>query len=117
MTKILSEDKALELTELLIQNDKDIKTELEKKINEDSNNFKTSDDKPTINGTIGDIVFCSSPVPDGYIGWVYTYYGWLGFGRVESISNEDNVPENAFTLSDGTAFILSDGTIFLYADN
>lgn len=117
MTKILSEDKALELTEMLLQNDKAIKNELEQKINEDSNNFKTSDEKPTVNGTIGDIVFCSSPTPDGYIGWVYTYYGWLGFGRVESVSSEDETPDNALLLSDGTAFILADGTIFLYADS
>lgn len=115
MTKILSEDKALELTEMLLQNDKAIKNELEQKINEDSNNFKTSDEKPTVNGTIGDIVFCSSPIPGEYIGWVYTEYGWLGFGQIESIPSGDDIPENAFILSDGTPFTLVDGTIFLCA--
>lgn len=116
MTKILSEDKALELTEMLLQNDKAIKNELEQKINEDSNNFKTSDTKPTEIGKLGDIVFCSSPIPGGYIGWVYTEYGWLGFGQIENAPEDDTIPENAFLLSDGTPFTLSDGTIFLYTD-
>lgn len=116
MVKVLSEEKAIELTELLLEHDKLIKDELEQKIKDNSAVLEKSDTKPTYKGTVGDIIFCSSPIPGGYIGWVYTEYGWLGFGQIENAPEDDTIPENAFLLSDGTPFTLSDGTIFLYTD-
>ena len=75
-----------------------------------------SSSKPITNGTVGDIVYNQTPTQDSYIGWVYTPSGWLGFGKIEASENE-NIPENAMVLSDGSAFTLSDGTVFLYADS
>lgn len=115
MVKVLSEEKAIELTELLLENDKLIKNDLEQKIKNNSAVLEKSAIKPIHKGNIGDIVFCSSPIPGEYIGWVYTEYGWLGFGQIESIPSGDDIPENAFILSDGTPFTLVDGTIFLCA--
>lgn len=113
MVKVLSEEKAIELTELLLEHDKLIKDELEQKIKNNSAVLEKSDTKPTYKGAVGDIIFCSAPIPSGYIGWVYTEYGWLGFGQIESVSSGDDIPKNAFLLSDGTPFTLVDGTIFL----
>jgi hypothetical protein len=72
--------------------------------------------KPTIDGVIGEIVYNSKPIQDSYIGWIYTPTGWMGFGKIEEDENE-YIPENSFTLIDGSVFTLSDGSIFLYADN
>jgi hypothetical protein len=77
--------------------------------------FKYSSEKPTKNATTGEIVFNSSPQPNGFVGWVYTAFGWLGFGTIE---NTQSVVVNAFTLSDMTHFLVKDengsGTPFLY---
>lgn len=71
--------------------------------------FETSDTIPTENADLGKIVFNSSPIAGGYIGWVYTPVGWLGFGKIQA--------SNRFTLSDGTNFVLSDGTLFVLSEN
>lgn len=71
--------------------------------------FETSDTIPMEDAVLGKIVFNSSPVADGYIGWVYTPVGWLGFGKIQA--------SNRFTLSDGTNFVLSDGTLFVLSEN
>ena len=73
-------------------------------------NVKYSNKRPTEVGTIGEMVFNSSPQPDGFIGWVYTQVGWLGFGRIESTTDEPDEPivPNAFTLSDGSQFMVRD---------
>lgn len=118
MAKILSEEKALELTEMLLQNDKEIKETLEGKITQNDVGLTKSALKPSVDGEIGDIVFCSNPAPNDYVGWVFTTFGWLGFGKIENVEiEEDDIPENAMILEDGTAFTLADGTIFLYANN
>lgn len=80
-------------------------------------NFKYSNARPTANATKGEIVFNSSPEPNGFVGWVYTAFGWLGFGTIEGASSPQEVP-NAFTLSDGTQFLVRNedgaGVPFLY---
>lgn len=78
--------------------------------------FKYSDKKPAMNATNGEIVFNSSPEPNGFVGWVYTPSGWLGFGQIEGASSQA-VP-NAFILNDGTEFLVRNengsGIPFLY---
>lgn len=73
--------------------------------------FKRSDTKPTEVASLGDVVFNSSPQPNGFAGWIYTALGWLGFGVIE------NVSASPMTLSDGTQFMVKDesgvGTPFL----
>lgn len=72
----------------------------------DGQAFKSSETKPTEPGEkIGEIVLDSNPQPGGYIGWVYTSFGWYAFGEIES----ENV---AFILSDGSTFTLADGNAF-----
>ena len=75
--------------------------------------FTYSDSRPTTVGNIGDIIFNSLPEPNGYVGWIYTALGWLGFGKIESTSTD--IPGDAFLLSDGEGFMLADGTYFLCA--
>ena len=81
-------------------------------------NFKYSDKKPTTNATNGEIVFNSSPQPNGFVGWVYTAFGWFGFGKIEG-GSEEPIVQNAFTLNDGTQFLVKgedgSGVPFLYA--
>lgn len=77
---------------------------------EEENQIKYADEKPTEPSIVGDIIYNSNPEPNGWIGWVYTPMGWFGFGQIE---NSDNIPDNAFTLSNGDVFYLSDGTLFL----
>lgn len=77
---------------------------------EEEPEIKYADERPTESGSVGDIVYNSAPQPNGWIGWVYTPMGWFGFGQIES---SDDIPDNAFTLSNGDAFYLSDGTLFL----
>ena len=72
--------------------------------------------KPTTDGAVGDIVWNQNPAQGAYVGWIYTPTGWLGFGKIETNENE-NIPENAYILSDGSVFTLADGTAFLYADS
>lgn len=45
--------------------------------------------KPTTDGTVGDIVWNQSPTQGAYVGWIYTPTGWLGFGKIEASGNED----------------------------
>ena len=74
-------------------------------------NFKYSDQRPTEAGTNAEIVFNSSPQQGGFVGWVYTPLGWLGFGRIEGNSEEPDepiIPQNTFTLSDGSQFLVRD---------
>ena len=72
--------------------------------------FKYSDERPTEPGTIGEMVFNGSPQPGGFVGWVYTQLGWLGFGKIEGGSEEPEEPiaPNTFTLSDGSQFLVRD---------
>lgn len=69
--------------------------------------FNSSESIPAAAGKVGDIVFNSLPEPGGYIGWVYTPFGWCSFGKIE-----DTNPVT-FTLSDGSSFILADGSAFM----
>ena len=55
-------------------------------------------------------VLNSLPNPDEYIGWVYTPLGWFGFGKIESLENE----ENAFITADDYKIQTVDGDIFCY---
>lgn len=73
-------------------------------------NFKYSDERPTEAGTIGEMVFNSSPTQGGFVGWVYTSLGWLGFGKIEGGTEEPDEPiaPNAFTFSDGSQFLVRD---------
>ena len=64
---------------------------------------RRSDVRPTNLSKIGDVVFNSSPQPEGNAGWIYTEYGWLSFGHIESIV------VTPYKLSDGTQFLVSDG--------
>ena len=64
---------------------------------------RRSDSRPTNLAKIGDVVFNSSPQPEGNAGWIYTQYGWLSFGTIESIV------VTPYKLSDGTQFLVSDG--------
>lgn len=92
-------------------------TSLSEKITSIENKLPThSSTKPTIDGSIGDIVYNENPTQGSYVGWIYTPSGWLGFGKIEASGNE-NIPENAYTLADGSAFTLADGSVFVYADN
>ena len=72
--------------------------------------FKYSDERPTETGTIGELVFNSSPQQGGFVGWVYTQLGWLGFGKIEGGTEEPDEPiaPNAFTFSDGSQFLVRD---------
>ena len=76
-----------------------------------------ADQRPTTtNAQMGDIVFNSLPEPAGFVGWVYTAFGWLGFGTIESTRTvqfilNDNAP---FMVNDGTG--TGNGTPFLYRD-
>lgn len=75
--------------------------------------FKYSDERPTEPGTIGEMVFNSSPTQGGFVGWVYTQLGWFGFGKIEGGSEEPEEPDepiapNTFTLSDGSQFLVRD---------
>lgn len=77
--------------------------------------FVYSDTRPTTaDAKMGDIVFNSLPEPNGYVGWVYTAFGWLGFGQIESAIVK------GFTLVNNTIFMVNDGQgggePFLYAD-
>lgn len=71
----------------------------------DNPSFKYLENKPDFYGTIGDIIFNKNPQPGHYVGWVYTNFGWLGFGLIETISSETVKP---FTLSDGSQFLVKD---------
>ena len=77
-------------------------------------NFRRSDVRPTNDAKLGDVIFNSSPQPKGNVGWIYTVYGWLAFGAIESVVAEP------FKLSDGTNFLVNNGTggsdNFLYSD-
>lgn len=85
---------------------------------DDENNgqiLKYSDTRPTTaDAKMGDIVFNSLPEPNVFVGWVYTAFGWLGFGQIESATIK------GFTLADNAIFMVNDGqgggTPFLYAD-
>lgn len=77
-----------------------------------------ADQRPTTtNAKMGDIVFNSLPEPTGFVGWVYTAFGWLGFGTIESTRIVQ------FILRDDTPFMVDDGTAtgtgvpFLYRDS
>lgn len=63
-------------------------------------NLRCSDKRPTKKSKLGDVVFNSSPQPTGYAGWIYTVYGWLGFGDIQNVSSEP------VTLSDGTQLMV-----------
>ena len=83
--------------------------------NDNGQCFVYADKRPTTtNANMGDIVFNSLPEPNGFVGWVYTAFGWLGFGQIESATIK------GFTLADNTIFMVNDGqgggTPFLYAD-
>lgn len=65
-------------------------------------NFKRSDKRPTKKSKLGDVVFNSSPEPNGYAGWIYTVFGWLGFGAIQGVSSEP------LTLSDGEFMVLDE---------
>lgn len=69
--------------------------------------FEKADEKPNREGTVGEIVLNNQPLPGNYIGWVYTLYGWFGFGEIEANDYA------AFILSDGSKFTLADGKAFL----
>ena len=74
-----------------------------------------ADQRPTTtNAKMGDIVFNSLPEPNGYVGWVYTAFGWLGFGQIEGTQVV------GYLLNDNTVFMVNDGngggTPFLYRD-
>lgn len=69
-----------------------------------------SETKPTIIGSLSDIVYNSNPISGDYVGWVYTPSGWFGFGKIE-------IASNGIELSDGSAFVLSNGELFLTYDN
>ena len=75
--------------------------------------FKYANERPTEPGTIGELVFNSSPTQGGFVGWVYTQLGWFGFGKIEGNSSEPTEPDepiapNTFTLSDGSQFLVRD---------
>ena len=72
--------------------------------------FKYADERPTEAGTIGEMVFNNLPEPGGFVGWVYTQLGWLGFGKIEGGSEDPDEPiaPNTFTLSDGSQFLVKD---------
>ena len=72
--------------------------------------FKYADERPTEAGTIGELVFNNLPAPGAFVGWVYTQFGWLGFGKIEGGSEEPDEPiaPNTFTLSDGSQFLVLD---------
>lgn len=75
--------------------------------------FKYSDERPIEPGTVGELVFNSSPTQGGFVGWVYTQLGWFGFGKIEGGSDEPTKPDepiapNTFTLSDGSQFLVRD---------
>lgn len=72
--------------------------------------FKSSETKPTSTSSVGDIVLNTLPKPDEYVGWVYTPLGWFGFGKIESLENE----ENAFITADDYKIQTVDGDIFCY---
>ena len=38
--------------------------------------------EPITAGSVGDIVFTTSPIAGGNIGWVYTPTGWKTFGAI-----------------------------------
>lgn len=65
-------------------------------------NFKRSDKRPTNKAKTGDVVFNSSPEPNGYAGWIYTVFGWLGFGLIQGVSSEP------LTLNGGEQFMVLD---------
>lgn len=65
--------------------------------------FKRADTRPLQSSKLGDVIFNSSPQPEGYAGWIYTPLGWLAFGKIQGTSQEP------FTLSDGTPFMVSNG--------
>lgn len=93
------------------------------KNNTESNSLQYSATKPTISSTIGSMVFNKNPKPNGYVGWVYTTFGWLGFGMIENTDNSEIViPENTFTFSDGSQYLVKDNLTneyvpFLYKDD
>lgn len=72
--------------------------------------FDKSETIPTKEGAIGEIVFNSNPTQGGYVGWVYTALGWLGFGKIEG--NQDDTDYVAFELADGNVLYTADGEIF-----
>ena len=88
---------------------------------DDENNgqiLKYSDTRPTTaDAKMGDIVFNSIPEPSGFVGWVFTAFGWLGFGVIEATKAVE------FILNDNTTFMVDDGTgtgngtPFLYRDS
>ena len=84
---------------------------------DDKQNFIYSDTRPTtVDAKMGDIVFNSLPEPNGFVGWVFTAFGWLGFGVIEGTRIV------AYMLNDNTTFMVDDGTgtgngtPFLYKD-
>ena len=77
----------------------------------DGTSYATSEIKPTTGGVVGEIVFNSLPEPGGYIGWVYTPFGWYAFGEIEK---DDS---GAFILADGSTFTLADGSALIVAES
>lgn len=75
----------------------------------EKSSLSQSNQKPTAGGTLGEVVFNASPAPNGFVGWVYTAYGWLGFGAIEDASGGEIIEENSFILQDGSQFLVNDG--------
>ena len=76
-----------------------------------------SDTRPTtVDAQMGDIVFNSLPEPNGYVGWVFTAFGWLGFGVIEGTKVVEYILNDmtTFMVDDGTG--TGNGTPFLYRD-
>ena len=72
--------------------------------------FDKSSTIPTKEGTIGEIVFNSNPTQGGYVGWVYTALGWLGFGKIEEKKSDTDYI--AFETADGSVLYTADGEVF-----
>ena len=114
-TTIISANKKMD-TLMLESNDNIIVLSADKDENKITISLDTSklvvksETKPTVVGTLGDIVYNSNPISGDYIGWTYTPSGWFGFGKIE-------IASNGIELSDESALVLSNGELFLTSDN
>ena len=76
--------------------------------------FDKSSTIPTKEGSIGEIVFNSNPTQGGYVGWVYTALGWLGFGKIEE--KQSDTDYIAFETADGNVLYTADGEVFTLSE-
>lgn len=109
--KVLSEDKAIELSEMLLQNDKNIKDELETKINEIKNN--DNEENSNTSGYVTKEEF-EEFSQDVYIYDDCTYY-FSTNGNDDNDGKTPNTPKKTFKnfVKDGNKLFFKAGDVFL----